>query len=71
MNAPRTEKRPDVTKFKVREQAKQAAYERQQAAMRKQSEDLTHRLLAAYEAESDREYAEEFYGSMLRERGAL
>jgi hypothetical protein len=31
--------------------------------------DVTARLLAAYHTHPDREYAEEFYGSMLRERG--
>jgi hypothetical protein len=31
--------------------------------------ELTKRLLAAYRAEPDREYAEAFYGEMLRERG--
>lgn len=51
-----------------------AAQARAVAAHRERSErnraDVTSRLLAAYRAEADRDYAEAFYGDMLRERGA-
>lgn len=30
---------------------------------------ITERLIESYLSEPDREYAEDFYGSMLRERG--
>lgn len=33
------------------------------------SNSIAERLIESYKAEPDREYAEEFYGSMLRERG--
>lgn len=47
--------------------ARQAAYERQQAAKAAHREHLIARYQAAYDAETDRTYAEEFYGEILAE----
>lgn len=46
-----------------------AAVKRHRAEQRAGRADLTARLIAAYRKEPDRAYAEDFYGSMLREQG--
>lgn len=55
--------------FKPSERSKKQAWERQQKESAERRDSVTERLIAAYKAEDDRDYAEEFYGSMLRERG--
>jgi len=57
------------TKFRVGEAAKRAAYDRQQEERTRRRAVLVARIRAAYHAEVDREYAEDFYGSMLAELG--
>lgn len=52
-------------------EARRRAYERVQAERERRARDLTARLMESYRTEPDRNYAEAFYGELLRERGAL
>lgn len=50
-------------------EARQRAYERQQANLAAARADVTARLVEKYLTEPDRDYADDMWGEMLRERG--
>ncbi len=55
--------------FKIGPEAQARAVARHAANRKAQTADLIARLTDAYLTETDRDYAEEFYGSMLTEHG--